>query len=75
VALRLRSEVLDQQDHPNSTGDRHQNHKSSPGSYRRMNVRVVHRGEFAKEEEVVKNPNEGAKCHSSEARHDADQQR
>jgi hypothetical protein len=38
-----------------------------------MNVRVVHRGEFAKEEEVVKDPNEGAKYHGSEARHDADQ--
>jgi hypothetical protein len=40
-----------------------------------MNVRVVHSGHFAKEEEIVKDPNEGTKYHSSQARHDPYQQR
>jgi hypothetical protein len=75
VALRFRSEVLDQKHYPDSTGYRDQNHKSAPGSYRRMNVRVVHSGHFAKEEEIVKDPNEGTKYHSSQARHDPYQQR
>jgi hypothetical protein len=40
-----------------------------------MNVRVVRRGEFAQEEEIVKEPNEGTKYHSAKARHDPYQQR
>jgi hypothetical protein len=40
-----------------------------------MDVRVVRRGEFAKEEEIVKDPNEGTKYHSAKDRDDPYQQR
>ncbi len=75
MTLRLRSEVLDQEDHPESANDRDKNHEPPPGAQGCMDVRVVRRGEFAKEEEIVKDPNEGTKYHSSKARDDPYQQR
>ena len=75
VALRFRSQVLDQKSHSESPDDRDKDHKSPPGACGCMNVGVVCRREFAKEEEIVKDPNEGAKCHGSQACHDPYQQR